>query len=603
MKKFKRKWKGSLKRAAAIALAVLMVSNSIDMSAFAVSAAEEIEEIPCTHEYDETRGEEGAECPVCNTEGTGVNVCMGTTEFILECTCETDDPAIHATNCPAYAAPENPECYCAEKCTEDNINVWCDVCGVQGIEVCKGEDTAAAYAAPKTLYVLGTNALTTNSGNGWSYADGVLTLTNANLTAGTGTDQTVACPIYFQGDLTINIPQGTTSNITCGTDGLGTIYAQTATAGDILTITGGGTLNITNNKTGNYTEVSAIAVPAIRQDVKIDGVTVNLKSSAGSAIDARSISITNGAVVSASASGSSGLYGYRGITIDGGSKVYVCGSSSYAALNAYYGYSVTVSGEDTVLYAGYTLDENGLPTTTIGSKYAVDKEDEIKFNIDSGTAYLAGTSGIAYNDSKITQTGGLLSQQKSSSTSPKTITVSGNHTLTENLTIASNDTLTINEGATLTIPAGKTLKNNGTITNNGTVTNNGTFTNNSLGTCSDTATHCYGTGNTCIICGAANLPTPDTIIYVGGYTVGDTTMPLSTNTKYVVAADGTVSVGDESTTNNYFMLTGDETNGYTLTVTGEVTITQVYTTGTGAYAFSTGIRYEGTAPLTIAGAS
>ena len=62
-----------------------------------------------------------------------------------ECICETDDPAFHATNCPAYIAPENPQCFCAEKCTEDTLNIWCDICGVQGVNACQGEDTAVAY--------------------------------------------------------------------------------------------------------------------------------------------------------------------------------------------------------------------------------------------------------------------------------------------------------------------------------------------------------------------------------------------------------------------------------------------------------------------------
>ena len=65
----------------------------------------------------------------------------------IECTCETDDPAFHATNCPAYIAPENPQCFCAEKCTDDTLNVWCDVCGMQGVSACQGEDTAAVAKA------------------------------------------------------------------------------------------------------------------------------------------------------------------------------------------------------------------------------------------------------------------------------------------------------------------------------------------------------------------------------------------------------------------------------------------------------------------------
>ena len=58
------------------------------------------------------------------------------------CTCGTDDPAIHATNCAVYVAPENPVCTCVEKCTE--ANVWCDVCGFD-YTACTGTDEAIAY--------------------------------------------------------------------------------------------------------------------------------------------------------------------------------------------------------------------------------------------------------------------------------------------------------------------------------------------------------------------------------------------------------------------------------------------------------------------------
>ena len=58
------------------------------------------------------------------------------------CNCGTDDPSIHATTCPVYAAPEDPQCFCAEKCTEPNV--WCDVCGFD-YTACSGQDTAAVY--------------------------------------------------------------------------------------------------------------------------------------------------------------------------------------------------------------------------------------------------------------------------------------------------------------------------------------------------------------------------------------------------------------------------------------------------------------------------
>ncbi len=98
---------------------------------------------PCTHEHDAECGyAEAAEGTPCTYE------CK-----LCACDCETDDPDIHATTCPAYTAPENPVCYCAEKCTKDTVNVWCDVCGIDGIETCKGEDTAEAYATKSVSYV------------------------------------------------------------------------------------------------------------------------------------------------------------------------------------------------------------------------------------------------------------------------------------------------------------------------------------------------------------------------------------------------------------------------------------------------------------------
>lgn len=67
------------------------------------------------------------------------------TEPEIVCTCESDDPAFHATFCALYEAPENPQCFCAEKCSEPNF--WCDVCGFD-ISRCGGEDTAATYDEP-----------------------------------------------------------------------------------------------------------------------------------------------------------------------------------------------------------------------------------------------------------------------------------------------------------------------------------------------------------------------------------------------------------------------------------------------------------------------
>lgn len=111
---------------------------------------EEEEEIVCICTDKCSEETINAECPVCGVQDADLSVCIGEEEEAVTCTCETDDPAIHATNCPAYVAPENPVCICAMKCSEDTLNVWCDICGVQGVSACQGEDTAVVYDDPVT---------------------------------------------------------------------------------------------------------------------------------------------------------------------------------------------------------------------------------------------------------------------------------------------------------------------------------------------------------------------------------------------------------------------------------------------------------------------
>ena len=142
-----------------------------------------VEEVPCTHTHDESCGyiaavagasctwtaESCTECnPVNNSEaepaanstpdvpseetepavGDEQDIKNGETEPIVECICETDDKTIHAANCPLYTPVENPQCFCGEKCTEETLNYWCDVCGVQGVAACQAaeEETAVVYS-------------------------------------------------------------------------------------------------------------------------------------------------------------------------------------------------------------------------------------------------------------------------------------------------------------------------------------------------------------------------------------------------------------------------------------------------------------------------
>ena len=72
-------------------------------------------------------------------------------EAAEECSCESDDPTWHAPFCAMYTAPDNPECYCVEKCAEGAANEWCDVCYFDAAAcAASGEEEAALYASVPT---------------------------------------------------------------------------------------------------------------------------------------------------------------------------------------------------------------------------------------------------------------------------------------------------------------------------------------------------------------------------------------------------------------------------------------------------------------------
>ena len=111
---------------------VLPDGDSFDVYA----TGEDTNALNCQHQHDDTCGYVAAvEAHDCHFE------CAECAAPV--CDCGTDDAAIHATTCAVYVAPENPVCYCAEKCTE--VNEWCDVCGFD-YTACSGTDTAVGYA-------------------------------------------------------------------------------------------------------------------------------------------------------------------------------------------------------------------------------------------------------------------------------------------------------------------------------------------------------------------------------------------------------------------------------------------------------------------------
>ena len=123
-----------------------------------------VEGSACAHVHDEACGYvaavEAHECHYECAECADSNVIANqSADWCGNPLCSQED-AFHVTSCAQYVAPENPKCYCVEKCAEPNI--WCDVCGFD-YSKCTGIDRAVGYDT------------------GWEIVGGVLNVTG-NLT-------------------------------------------------------------------------------------------------------------------------------------------------------------------------------------------------------------------------------------------------------------------------------------------------------------------------------------------------------------------------------------------------------------------------------------
>ena len=184
-----RNLKRRFERFTAIALAVLMVVTTVDLSTFAVSAAGEgsgtycehhtehtpecgytegIEGSPCTHEHGEECYSEVTVCVHGHDESCGyvegvedscTHICSlenGCIISTLNCTHEHDEncgyvqaqegtPCSFVCNvCEAEASDEDDEdavCICEDKCTADAVNEECPVCFAENADLnnCIGE--------------------------------------------------------------------------------------------------------------------------------------------------------------------------------------------------------------------------------------------------------------------------------------------------------------------------------------------------------------------------------------------------------------------------------------------------------------------------------
>ena len=370
----------------------------------------------CTEEVVNT------DCAVCSAVDADITCCVG--EETLECTCGTDDDAVHATDCPAYVAPENPECYCVEKCTEDNINVWCDVCGVQGAEACQsqGEESAVTYEYETAS---ATYLSCDENGQNWETktcgAATVLTSEMTTLESGwyvLNSDVTFSDRITVSGTVNLILADGYTltarQGVNVGKGNTLSIYGQSADTGAIRATGNGDRSGIGggSNQSSGTIIIYGGSVTA-NGGTKAAGIGGGCEGSGGT-------TTIYGGVIEATGSNSWSWNGAAGIGGGTSDDTYESGSSS----------------GDIDVYGGiiFATGKNG--ADDIGGGYG---------NLGKGA-------------SDVTIECGLIFDRKGDGT------VYGDFVLTSDFTLESDKSITIPGDVTLTIAEDVTLTNNGTIT-------------------------------------------------------------------------------------------------------------------------------------------
>lgn len=362
---------------------------------------------------------------------------------------------------------------------------------------------------PTTLVVGGTNVVEngtvseTTSGDGWSYADGVLTLTDATITGTSSTDYGAA--IYAAGDLTIvlNGSSSATGVVPSGDMPFSGLYVS-----GTLTIRGEGSLTV---NAGDSTNSSKLNYGIYALTYIQNGGSITSRSGTGTAshgvyaysgvtVNGGSLTATGGTATTDGISanqGSSGIYvsgtitvGSATVTATGGS-----GTNSYGIYSSLGGRTnsltvtggtVTATGNSSPIYIETFLSSTGnnpqnhvsMTVSNSGSITAqggagiVLKSRQIddtlgtgSMTVESGSTLL--TSSVTLNDSPLTPTGEgcWLIYGQSGQTSP----MHGDVTLTAYLTIDDGNTFTIPAGSSLTVPEGVTLTVDGTLANQGTL--------------------------------------------------------------------------------------------------------------------------------------
>lgn len=318
------------------------------------------------------------------------------------CICETDDPAFHATNCPAYVPSENPVCTCVEKCTEDTLNVWCEVCGLQGVEFCEGGEVISTYDEVVSYDIrvggvgmndgdyLACDAVSVSdtkpaSGGYAYYMDGTLTLNNYTY-EGVGYQYEEAnedgdillssAAIYYDSDFDLTIVlEGNNSftNTMCEDAGEG--YGIWNNMSN-LTITGIGLLTINSGNDGIRGEYNVI----------IENGTVIIHSGDDGILAEKNAEITGGTVrIDAE---SDGIYAIFDVEITGGTVEINANSEGIEV-----GGAVEITGGTVKIDAGDNGIESSDNTKITGGIVEINASDD-GIDVDKNVEITGGTVEI-----------------------------------------------------------------------------------------------------------------------------------------------------------------------------------------------------------------
>ncbi len=330
------------------------------------------------------------------------------------------------------------------------IVLICSTLPVSGLTVSAGEGTP-------DLELFGQQICSGDSGDGWSYADGVLTLENFHSDNSSGdfihvTNADLEFTLYLKGDNSVKTSERLI---------YGNAFGKTTITGDpgsSLSLDGKSWADRYIFIRGVNVNVTTQGMIFISYDMEIDSATVNI-----------SMSGSNGYIYTT----------HGGFTVKNGSDVTIMNSSgvvdycvatnkaeitdSILNLTNPSGFGVYVTALSKEVPEHRALITNSTISADV-SDAAVHCEDEMSVTgshvTGSGRFLLRSKKGITVDESSRME--GITYEFFKSDTG-EIWQVYGSHTPAANLTVAENGSLVIPEGAALTIPDGVTLENNGTM--------------------------------------------------------------------------------------------------------------------------------------------